>query len=733
MLQPLSAEEGIAEEDTEFLYGKEPMEIKEAIEEGEVEESVKAKGIPRPSRPSKREVAEHELTHIPYREWCVHCRRASGRAGPHVCRSPEEKEEIREQGITTYSFDYMYLTDTGRWLKDKEYEDVKDKGVYKSISKPILVCVDSKSGRVFAHRVDFKGVGDGWIVKRILEDLQECGYGGQKMITKCDQEASIVDLQNEIGKRRDGETVPVNSSVGDSRGNGRVENAVQRVQNQFRRVLDSLQAKSGFNLSMDHPLFDWLLEWSAGLINRYVKGTDGRSSYGRVRGYETRRDIAEFGKRILYIPLTGSHNLRGKMEMKEEFGLFLGLRMRTDEAIIGTNKGVVRAKYIRRLDESKCWDIDSLRRMQRRASGPVPGRPGDFIPVHVAEGVPRGIQTHDADETLLDNKDLPKYSGTECRPDVDMKRMTIRVPMLEKYGYTDGCPGCRDVKAGKKYYVHNDECRRTLREKMARDLEGQQRLLKEDQRQQKHLEKAIERVIEEQPEIAQAQKDHEMELERMEQKHGEWTIHTPMEASPAKPSITNGNEGMETTDARKRPASRTPGKSTASSPGKWFDATGGKRTDGTNTMAKVDRDVVQPRALDFDGGDAGGSGTALQDEPMDVQDLIRHWDAQAGNGDGGIGAVDVAEAYSPERVVTMARRMGMTTGSSMDITTCDTDGRPWDFSQAEMRRRARARLVKEDPVVLICSVMCTNFSTLMNLNWPRMSIQERERATYGTG
>lgn len=108
-------------------------------------------------RPSTRDVAEHELTHTPYSEWCIHCRRASGRAGPHVCRSVDEKDEIREQGITTYSFDYMYLTDTGRWLRDNEYEEIKDKGVHTVISKPILVCIDSRSGCIFAHRVDSKG------------------------------------------------------------------------------------------------------------------------------------------------------------------------------------------------------------------------------------------------------------------------------------------------------------------------------------------------------------------------------------------------------------------------------------------------------------------------------------------------------------------------------------------------------------------------------------------------
>ena len=37
--------------------------------------------------------------------------------------------------------------------------------------------------------------------------------------------------------------------------------------------------------------------------------------------------------------------------------------------------------------------------------------------------------------------------------------------------------------------------------------------------------------------------------------------------------------------------------------------------------------------------------------------------------------VDITEVFSPERVVTVARRMGLTPGSSMDLTT------GWDFSK----------------------------------------------------
>eukprot|EP00973_Karenia_brevis_P026496 3656165-Karenia_brevis.AAC.1 len=51
-------------------------------------------------------------------------------------------------------------------------------------------------------------------------------------------------------------------------------------------------------------------------------------------------------------------------------------------------------------------------------------------------------------------------------------------------------------------------------------------------------------------------------------------------------------------------------------------------------------------------------------------------------------AMDVAEIYSPPRVVDCAKEFNLEGGWSLDLTTCDTDGEPWDFNKVEMRSRA---------------------------------------------
>eukprot|EP00973_Karenia_brevis_P057945 8066748-Karenia_brevis.AAC.1 len=87
---------------------------------------------------------------------------------------------------------------------------------------------------------------------------------------------------------------------------------------------------------------------------------------------------------------------------------------------------------------------------------------------------------------------------------------------------------------------------------------------------------------------------------------------------------------------------------------------------------------------------------------------------------------DVCEIYSPPRVTQHTGEFGLTAGWSLDLTTYDTDGRAWDFNQADMRERAIRKVEEDKPLVVIGSPMCTNFSTLMNANWARMDPKQAE-------
>lgn len=82
--------------------------------------------------------------------------------------------------------------------------------------------------------------------------------------------------------------------------------------------------------------------------------------------------------------------------------------------------------------------------------------------------------------------------------------------------------------------------------------------------------------------------------------------------------------------------------------------------------------------------------------------------------------IDIAEVYSAPRAAKACEKFGLKVGWSLDICTKDEDGRPWDFTQVEMRNRAARKLIENKPLLLIGSPPCTEWSIPMNLNWDKM-------------
>ena len=77
---------------------------------------------------------------------------------------------------------------------------------------------------------------------------------------------------------------------------------------------------------------------------------------------------------------------------------------------------------------------------------------------------------------------------------------------------------------------------------------------------------------------------------------------------------------------------------------------------------------------------------------------------------------DLAEIYSPPRVVTESKSMGMKGGFSLDFTTPESDGYVWDFGLHECRQRAFKMVRETRPYTITGSPECTPFSTIQNMN-----------------
>ena len=57
-----------------------------------------------PKLPSQKEVEEHCLTHLPYRNWCAHCVAGKGRMAPRF------KHPDRADGLAEVHFDYAFMS-----------------------------------------------------------------------------------------------------------------------------------------------------------------------------------------------------------------------------------------------------------------------------------------------------------------------------------------------------------------------------------------------------------------------------------------------------------------------------------------------------------------------------------------------------------------------------------------------------------------------------------------------
>ena len=196
----------------------------------DADEAVRVKVISSPSPPSRQELLEHNISHLPFRSWCSHCVAGKAKANRHVHSGGLEASET-----PVVSMDYMFMGDKSDVREDDKLEestdeeyDVSDKDETKA---KILVTKDVKSGVCAAIPVPRKGVdSDDWSVKETVRFLEFLGY--TNLVMKSDQEAALKALMAKVRSHRGDQTQTMHemSPVGDSKANGFVERSIQTIQ-----------------------------------------------------------------------------------------------------------------------------------------------------------------------------------------------------------------------------------------------------------------------------------------------------------------------------------------------------------------------------------------------------------------------------------------------------------------------------------------------------------------------
>ena len=154
------------------------------------------------------------------------------------------------------------------------------------------------------------------------------------------------------------------------------------------------------------------------------------------------------GEKVWYNRIRDNKVQVDKLETEWFEGIWLGHNRNSNEILIGTAEGVIKAYVVRCKPEEELWDGYMIKNMEWAPQRPNPNKPRDHVPVRI-----------NFDEPV--NR-VPE-EGTNDTTEINMRRFRITIPMLNKHGCTEGCEGCRFKQAGlDATRAHSEACRNRL-------------------------------------------------------------------------------------------------------------------------------------------------------------------------------------------------------------------------------------------------------------------------------
>ena len=313
-------------------------------------------------------------------------------------------------------------------------EDARRKG---EIVKCIMVrCSLTKA--LFAHVIPHKGNDDhNTVADLVLKDVEWLGHS--RVIFKSDGEPAMRALVKRVVEFAKIEVKPLeqvgqeHSAAYDSQSNGSTEVGIQLVRGLYRTLRLCLEERLNKVIPPTHAVTSWLLEHTALVYNAMIKGDDGLTAWGRVRGRSFRQQLVGFGESVLYRhPTKGpQHAPDGNMGALGAEGVFLGYNRSSNTFVVGTDDGrIVEPRSIARRPERQRWDIAKLSAVQ-------------VTPYASKENRPEHARVH-LEDAAADAEARPPIAP-ESRPNM-IRRMRINKADLDQYGYHESCAQCRYIQ-----------------------------------------------------------------------------------------------------------------------------------------------------------------------------------------------------------------------------------------------------------------------------------------------
>ncbi|CAJ1377485.1 unnamed protein product [Effrenium voratum] len=421
-----------------------------------------------------------------------------------------------------------------------------------------------------------------------------------------------------------------------------------------------------------------------------VKGADGFTPYERSTGKKWRIELPEFGECVWYQPLKGERD-RSKLEAKFEPGIYLGIQEGTAMRWIGTAEGVVRTWTIKRKPEEEKWRADEL--------SSFVGLPWQLRPrIDAQPDVRRALpdvrleidlpEVDDAGEPPMIEKKKKNYvpRGIYIRRDVE----------LEAYGYTEGCDGCERARHGLSHKQHSRVCKERIMAEMSKSDEGKERVRRIKEREERYIV-----AVQESEERKKRSAEEQVECEKGKSAKSD----DPGNVVDAVLGDVSGqvSEGAVRNEAALGGGLDSDMGTAAGGGGDDVVLMSDENSAGDDSAPAMQIGALhvmsRGQSTDFKEAvrEASICETAmlLMEEDIEDRRLLLQVGAISVQDAYDLGQPIIAELFSPPRVSDEARRRGIGSGVALDLTTSDEYGNPWDFTIAEVRKRA-ADLIEED-------------------------------------
>ena len=304
------------------------------------------KAVRTPYTPTASELADHRISHLPFRNWCPECVEAFGREAPH-----KSTTGTRATWVPVVSCDYLFVSTRGVFTRE-EWRPVNPEETHLKV----LVVYDSKSRCLFAHAVPQKGIDESrYVIDAFATDIAWLGWS--RVIIRSDNEPALVKLVIETLKTLKVNGLEQASAEGsvpyDPQSNGAAEAAVGILKGSLRTLILGLERQIGARVPVTHPIVTWLVRHAAMLRTLRVKGPDGLTAYQTIKGRTTSGPaIIGFGEKCRFKkrskePITEASSWRWST------GAWLGVDTRTGQYILYDGSEISFARTIMRVTDGE--------------------------------------------------------------------------------------------------------------------------------------------------------------------------------------------------------------------------------------------------------------------------------------------------------------------------------------------------------------------------------------------